>query len=1113
MSLSWRRLLRFLRSTEVPLHPADAEESGAAPLVPPGVGVDVTLSQSHAQAGMAQLADAALRASQVAGRPALRVLTQPRGRVDVLASAVSSTRYALHAHDRSVVGIAVVGSVILTLGVDDAYSALKIWRFSGTNGTGGGATNDAGARTGTGTAAGGEGMQCTSTLRFAPDDAPTALAVRARPGGDGTQVVAAGFTDGAVALLRGDVLRERVQRKRIAPAPGEMSESKPVVFLGFIDSDTLFVVTESSIAVIDVGSEKRTVLDTRGADRYELCTLALADTSEALQLCVAREEALYFFTKEGRGPCLAFPTKADGCVASIGRYILHGIGGGEVVAYDIQNRVLAYKGRGDVICVFDDGEGAALICMKDGSMRRLVEVGLKERVGMLLDRELFVAAVSLARSESAAAAANEANGTSAMNELLMRAISRYAEHLIEKNEYDAAAEQLIDTIGYSGGVEPSWVITRLVEQPGLRSGLRLYLERLHASGRAAFVHTKVLITCYRHDRARAAVLPKCTPATHATVDDAHVAAVLENVDWKEKEVDSAISMCRAAGLSRVAESLARGRGRHAALAEVLVDDLDDLPAALTLLSSLQDDEHVTRILSVVARRLLVRTPVRFVEFLANAICKSSVRAASTGSPPRVQLSDYAGLFSDRPRWYAVLLERVLARPGGLPAAEVPAAWLELFEALVCVDVAERVAGGIQTPSIQPADAPASEFDDRRSTHSTLTDFSLSLSVRRAPRAGKRALKILQSRRSMIDLRKALRIAEVHGHDLCLEYLYEYLRMYRELGVCLRENDNGKALLRAARRHGDREPQLWLEALRLFAPRAFEELLALESGLGRSSDSLDTVQPGMLRSSTLDPGNTMKRSGTFDDGGSILSRHTSMYEDGSGTSGGGGTGAGTGAGTNRRNNIAACYSMDALNEVMTALDRSGVLSPLEIVEIVTETCPDAPWVVLSDFLQSSVACMTRRTVQEEFAGVRLAVELQELRKEATQLSEEAVIFRPQSCAACDEAVAVPMMYFFCKHAYHASCLAPSHAVRTGAGGTGPGDGASASAGAAESSGSLGDGMWVEECPKCASEQDEAVSLRQALEERNVKHDEFYALLKSSRDGFATGVEYLERSPFI
>lgn len=1013
MSLRWR-LLRFLRASEEVLN---TSQSTSAPLLPTALSQK---AEQDAQTFAGRLSSASLRATHAHGTPSLRALAQPRGAVEVLGSEPHTLRTVLPAHDRVAVAVNVSNGVVITLGIDDTHAALKTWRFVSSSPL---------------------HLECTSVARFAPDLTPTALAVRSAAGDSETPPISAvGFADGSITLLRGDLERNRVVRRRVAPAPGEMSEPRPVIALAFAD-DTLFVATETSVALIDTsstGDDRRSVLDTRGAARAALCTLLPASG----HFCVAREEALYFFTRDGRGPCLAFPTRvADGFVGTTGRYVLHGAGNGEVVAYDTAHKVLAYRGRGDVRCAFvdnctDGSTAAALVCMKDGSVRRLVEIALRDRVEMLIERGLHVAAVALAKSESA----------EEKSKLLMYAIRQRAEHNISNGHFDAAAEQLVETIG--GGVEASWVISRLVEQPGLRSGLRLFLEALHAAGSAAFVHTKVLITCYRHDRARAAVLPRTSPEATASTTDEHIISVMADIKWSSEQIDAAIAACRSAGLARVAESLARQHDRHVARAQVLSDDLNDIPGVLELLSSLSEgdssDTQVAAVLHAVARKLLVSAPRRFVDFLADALSRSTARG---GANPVVKLTDFAPLFADRPRLHAVLLERVLARPGALPTSHVPDAWLSLFESLVCVDVAERVSAALPgtTLPVVSLDTGVSDTDELRTIASQSTIVE-SNTHNRAARVGQRALKTLQSRRSAIDLRKALRIAQLHGHDPCLEYLYEYLRMYRELAVTLRLTGNGRALLRAARRHGEREPALWLEALRLFAPLACLECLASEAG-DEKVPSLDCADS---------------------DSASAPSVHLTHVQP----------------------------ANAALHEAVGALSSGGTMCALEIVDAVCDASPSAPWSVLNKYLTHTLGTLASRAAHEENAGMRLELELGELRRETARLGEEAVVIKPHLCSSCEDAAAVPMIHFFCGHSFHAACLAPA-----------------ALAPPMRSLDSVDDGTWIEECPRCVPEMDVAVSMRQAIEERNVKHDEFFAKINGSTDGFAVVIDYLERSAFI
>lgn len=90
----------------------------------------------------------------------------------------------------------------------------------------------------------------------------------------------------------------------------------------------------------------------------------------------------------------------------------------------------------------------------------------------------------------------------------------------------------------------------------------------------------------------------------------------------------------------------------------------------------------------------------------------------------------------------------------------------------------------------------------------------------------------------------------------------------------------------------------------------------------------------------------------------------------------------------------------------------------------------------------------------------------------------------------------MIHFFCGHSLHASYLDPSSMITLQA---------SESVGALRLGGAAG--MWIEECPRFATEQDVTVSITQGIGEYNLKNDELFIQLTTSRHGFVTAVEYL------
>lgn len=1120
MSLRWKPF-RFL-SVETLLDTTagreDASSFGEVSLFPT-LSAERNHERASQQRVLRRFATAAERAVSYDSIDGTFVLALPRGVVQLfhLASLDPSLtlgsyrslhettpplHYTFSAHDGAVFSLVLVrhGDGVLpslvTLGVDDGNPCLKVWKFRVRETSRSPIPPSSAIEDGPSPYQNGNRpvpadenrLECIAVYRLQSDSRPKVLAVKdAKLGIADISEIAIGFEDASVTILYGEIYRERAMRVRVAPAPGEMIQAKPIVFLRYCGT-LLYCVSKVSVVVIVsvVDPEKdaskpvafrREILDNMGSSTGKLCTVL----DYSAELVVARAEGLYFFNRDGLGPCIAFPTEGQkAMVSSMGNYLIHSTEPGSITAYDVVNKLVAYRGKGVLTGCFQGHSSYtrnAMLCSADGSILKLSEISLQQRVNMLLKRGLHVPAIALARAESG----ENANKS---NVMLTSALRQYAEYLMGKNRYDEAAEHLVQTIG--GGVEPSWVVTRLVEQSGLRSGLRLYLEALHAAGRAAFAHTKVLITCYRHDRARGAILG--SNATEKTNDE-YVINVFSDVDWTEEQVDAAIVLCRDAGLFKVAERVSRRRGRHVQLAHTLVEDLGETEKALALLRSLEDVEAL-QVIKACGRRLLEKEPVKFVHYLCDAICRSTASMPPGSSKPLLQLSMFLPIFIDMPAWRAVLLERVLGTPGGITKANAPKAWILLFESLVCVDVADRLQAKRKLTTQQKSRTehghPSLGGDeDSVKAEEQITTLESSVDTGERGTIGRRALKILQSRRSVIKLRAALEIAEQNGHDPCLEYLYEHLRMYTELGVSLRMSKNGPSLLRACRRHGDREPRLWMELIRLYAP------LAAKEGYGSEGDA---IGEDLELVSSSPPRRVSPIAGVEyvgEDGG--MGKILGTISDGSSERG---------------------SAQDLVDEAMVALDRSGLLSQVEIVELVGSACPDAPWSVVREYFERCAAGLKREAAVSEHAGLQLDGEIRELRREAKRLGEETVVIKPTTCASCEDVVSVPAVHFFCEHSFHVSCLAP------GAVGVGNGVGGASAAmlvgreGVGAGLSNEGKtGMWGEECPQCAPELDAMVSMRQALQDKNRKHEEFFAMLKNSRDGFATIVEFLGRSPFL
>jgi hypothetical protein len=129
--------------------------------------------------------------------------------------------------------------------------------------------------------------------------------------------------------------------------------------------------------------------------------------------------------------------------------------------------------------VLSDG-GVAYVITSSWSLIRFREKDTANKLDVLLRKSLYPLAISLAGEEQ-----------SDVSEV-MRLYKLYADHLYKKNDFEGAVAQYCHTIGF---VQPSYVIRRFLDTQRI-TNLTLYLEKLHQRGVATKDHTTLLLTCY-----------------------------------------------------------------------------------------------------------------------------------------------------------------------------------------------------------------------------------------------------------------------------------------------------------------------------------------------------------------------------------------------------------------------------------------------------------------------------------------------------------------------------------------------------------------------------------------------------------------------------------------
>lgn len=127
------------------------------------------------------------------------------------------------------------------------------------------------------------------------------------------------------------------------------------------------------------------------------------------------------------------------------------------------------------------GRAAAVVFTSGGSLITLTEKLTAEKIALLVQKNLFSAAIVVAYADPSFEA-----------DEVIRLYREYAEYLYRKGDFGGAMEQYIQTIG---SLESSHVLYRYLDAPKIPYLVR-YLEQLRSRGYATPMHIELLRTCY-----------------------------------------------------------------------------------------------------------------------------------------------------------------------------------------------------------------------------------------------------------------------------------------------------------------------------------------------------------------------------------------------------------------------------------------------------------------------------------------------------------------------------------------------------------------------------------------------------------------------------------------
>ncbi|KXG52766.1 Zinc finger, RING-type [Penicillium griseofulvum] len=441
------------------------------------------------------------------------------------------------------------------------------------------------------------GPRCLSTVSV--QNARRQFPISAFAAVDDLSQVAVGFANGSVTIIRGDLIHDRGARQRIV-----FESEEPITGLetqiGAVT--TLYISTTNRILTLVIagrgqGQPARVLEDTG-------CGLGcMTLDKEGGDILIAREEAIFTYGPRGRGASYAFegpktsidafrdyvalvcPPKAGTSKSDpLRKYTASPaeeiFGTTTFTLLDTDLKFIAHSESlvSPMKRIFMEW-GDLFLLTTDGKVFRYREKTLQQKLEILYERNLYILAINLAQKIG-------------IDPLQQNAIYRkYGDFLYQRGDYDTAMQQYLRAID---NTEPSQVIRKYLDTQRIHNLIE-YLEELHDHGRATVDHTTLLLNCYAKLK-----------------DTSKLDSFIKAPGELKFDLETAIAMCRQGGYYEQAAYLATKHGENDMVVDILIEDSKKYAEAVEYIWRL-DPEVAYHNLMKYARVLLTHCPERTSE--------------------------------------------------------------------------------------------------------------------------------------------------------------------------------------------------------------------------------------------------------------------------------------------------------------------------------------------------------------------------------------------------------------------------------------------------------------------------------------------------------------------
>lgn len=609
---------------------------------------------------------------------------------------------------------------------------------------------------------------CTRICRAIPANKPTPVTCFTVH--ENLNWMAVGFDNGSVVVFKGDVKSDRHSKQMVV-----YENQKPITGLAFRSSGKnviLFVTTEAIILSINLTAKDRitVTLDDFGC---RLGCSVMSDVSQDNQFVIGRDDALYFYQPDGRGPCLAFEGEKFQLHWFRSYLVIVGrdskpfpkvpiIRGGQnldmqiVTVYDIQNKFIAYSAPyPDVIDIVSEW-GSLYVLAGDRKLYQLQEKDTQTKLEMLFNKKNYTLAISLAKSQQ-----YDQDG-------LIDIFTQYGDHLYKKGDHDGAIDQYIKTIGK---LEASYVIRKFLDAQRIHN-LTKYLQALHKAQMATEEHTTLLLNCY-------------TKLKDVSKLDEFIMTKDREVDF---DVETAIKVCRQAGYYKHALFLANKHHLHEWYLKIQLDDIKDYQKALEYIGKLEFQEAEDNVKKY-GKVLMAERPEETTDLLKR-LCTDykptdrplveagDLEGGASGKVSRASADQFIHIFVNNSAKLTDFLEHMISVSRNSPSL--------LFNTLI-------------------------ELYLHDITHMDNTEARNSKE--------KKILDLLKNpEANNYDLDQALVLCQMNNFKAGILVLYEKARLYQQILRYHMDNDAHDQVIQTCKSYGMQDCNLWIQALSYFAKK-------------------------------------------------------------------------------------------------------------------------------------------------------------------------------------------------------------------------------------------------------------------------------------------------------